>query len=54
MVFGESLSLIINELSVIEVIPMIEIVEKLFRVTFALMCKYIISLEQVVVKMEHT
>lgn len=57
MVSGESLSLITNELSSYEVLPLIEIVVKLFTVTRALMCKedvmnlmnnYINSLEQII------
>ena len=38
-VSGESLSFIINELSSYEVLPMNEIVVKLFNVTRELMCK---------------
>ena len=62
MVSGESLPLIINELSTYEVLPLIEVVVKLFDVTRALMCKedvvnlmsnYVNSLEQVVGEMEH-
>ena len=57
MVSGESLSLIINELSAYEMLPLIEVVVKLFEVTRVLMCKedvvnlmnnYVNSLEQVV------
>jgi hypothetical protein len=57
MISGESLSLITNELSSYEVLPLIEIVVKLFTVTRALMCKedvmnlmnnYINSLEQII------
>ncbi|MBQ5770411.1 MAG: hypothetical protein IIW08_04450, partial [Clostridia bacterium] len=39
LVLGESLSLIINELSAYEVLPLIEVVVKLFSVTKELMCK---------------
>jgi hypothetical protein len=61
LVLGESLSLIINELSAYEVLPLIEVVVKLFSVTKELMCKddvvnlmdnYVNSLEQVVGEME--
>ena len=57
MVLGESLSLITNELSSYEVLPLIEIVVKLFTVTRTLMCKedvvnlmnnYINSLDQII------
>ena len=62
MVLEESLSLIINELSVFEVIPMIEIVVKYTSVTRTLTYKkdvenlmnnLINSLEQAVGEMEH-
>ena len=62
MVLGESLSLIINQLSVFEVIPMIELVVKYTSVTRTLTYKkdvenlmnnLINSLEQAVGEMEH-
>ena len=62
MVSGGSLSLMINELSAYEMLPLIEIVVKLFGVTRELMCRddvtnlmdnYVNSLEQVIGEMEH-
>lgn len=61
LISGESLSLIINELSSYELTPLLEIVVKLFTATRSLMCKedvvnlmlnYTNSLEQVITAMQ--